>query len=375
MRETTKHREAFDLYWSLGADRSIERLHAALKPRARAPSLRSLYEWSRLFHWQVRVARLEGEARRAADEARIEDLRQMLDRHAREGLLLQQKGAEWITGMDEDHVTAETAIRAITGRGERGNVIAFMPTQNMGVADGVSLFAFGFLLGLELHAWHEQGLRRNGRLIAGSFGTELIRYPHAEVVAHLCGQILPLVADSFRDVMAASPTEMYQRASRILEEGGLQLSELGINLRAASNYDILLTRAKAAEGRPFREQVASLTQVQRESDGVVFEAESVKEILGSVREGTERRLFDAMTQELIHPTGLYGRAPSRRRHRYSLQRAALTERLVPRTSNTLKSERTVRAVRARQPTRRCGRPPERSTSLPSTTCQDMRSRT
>jgi hypothetical protein len=113
MREATKHREAFDLYWSLGADRSIERLHVALKPRARAPSLRSLYEWSRLFHWQARVARLEGEARREADEARIEDLRQMLERHAKEGLLLQQKGAEWITNVDEEHVTADTAIRAI----------------------------------------------------------------------------------------------------------------------------------------------------------------------------------------------------------------------------------------------------------------------
>jgi len=106
MRETTKHGAAFD--------RSIERLHAVMKTRGRAPSLRSLYEWSRLFHWQVRVARLEIEARRAADEARIEDLRQMLERHAREGLLLQQKGAEWITSVDEEHVTADTAIKAIS---------------------------------------------------------------------------------------------------------------------------------------------------------------------------------------------------------------------------------------------------------------------
>ena len=45
--ETTRQREAFDLYWVLGAGRSIERLRDALKQQGKAPGLRTLYEWSR----------------------------------------------------------------------------------------------------------------------------------------------------------------------------------------------------------------------------------------------------------------------------------------------------------------------------------------
>ena len=65
MAETTRHREAFDAYWRLGGERSIERLHAVLGARGKAPTDRTLYEWSRRFRWQDRIARLEREAKRA----------------------------------------------------------------------------------------------------------------------------------------------------------------------------------------------------------------------------------------------------------------------------------------------------------------------
>ena len=114
MRETTRHRKAFDRYWRLGADRSLERLHAELEAEGRAPTLRTLYEWSRQLHWQGRISDLEREARQAEDAARVAAIREMQERQAREGLLLQQRGAEWLAGLGAEDASAEAAIRAIT---------------------------------------------------------------------------------------------------------------------------------------------------------------------------------------------------------------------------------------------------------------------
>lgn len=113
MTESTRHRRAFDRYWQLGAERSLERLHAELERAGRAPSLRTLYEWSRRYGWQARIAELEREARQAGDQARIAAVREMQERQAREGLLLQQKGAEWLSTLGADEVSAEAAIRAV----------------------------------------------------------------------------------------------------------------------------------------------------------------------------------------------------------------------------------------------------------------------
>ena len=113
MPETAKHRRAFDIYWRLGPERSIERLHAELAEAGAAPTLRTLYEWSSRYHWQDRLLELEQEAQRVEDEARIAALRQMQDRQTKEGLLLQQKGAEWLSKMDDKRVTADAATRAV----------------------------------------------------------------------------------------------------------------------------------------------------------------------------------------------------------------------------------------------------------------------
>ena len=114
MRETTRHREAFGRYWRLGADRSLERLHAVLEAEDRAPSLRTLCEWSRQLHWQQRIIGLEREAQRAEDAARVAAIREMQERQAREALLLQQRGTEWLAALGSEAASAEAAIRAIT---------------------------------------------------------------------------------------------------------------------------------------------------------------------------------------------------------------------------------------------------------------------
>ncbi len=77
------------------------------------PSLRTLYDWSSRFGWQRRLADLEREALRAAERARHEALREMYERQAREGLLLQHHGTEWLTGLPPGSATADAGVRAI----------------------------------------------------------------------------------------------------------------------------------------------------------------------------------------------------------------------------------------------------------------------
>lgn len=139
MAETSRHRLAFGLYWEMGPERSIERLHAALAASGKAPTLRTLYEWSRRFHWQNRIARLEREARRAEDEARIEALREMHERQAKEGLLLQRKGTEWLAGMADTHATADAAIRALVEGARLERLARGEPTERQEVRTDVEI--------------------------------------------------------------------------------------------------------------------------------------------------------------------------------------------------------------------------------------------
>jgi hypothetical protein len=112
--ENARRRRAFERYWRLGADRSIEKLHGALAADGRAPCLRTLYEWSRRYGWQAEVAKLEREAERADRAQRVRDLREMKDRQAKLGLLLQQKGAEGLVALSASQLPATVAVRAIT---------------------------------------------------------------------------------------------------------------------------------------------------------------------------------------------------------------------------------------------------------------------
>ncbi len=113
MPENTRQREAFNRYWELGAERSIERLHQSLARAGKAPTPRTLYEWSRRNHWQDRIADLDRKTGEAEDEARIATIREMQERQAREALLLQQKGAEWLAPVSAEEATPDAAIRAI----------------------------------------------------------------------------------------------------------------------------------------------------------------------------------------------------------------------------------------------------------------------
>ncbi|MGD9713363.1 MAG: hypothetical protein AB7V46_15025 [Thermomicrobiales bacterium] len=119
MRETTRHRLAFAAYVDMGPSRTLEALQARIKANpvafglARAPGLRSLYRWSSELHWQDRLDDLEREARRQDAESYIRSLKEMNERQAREGLVLQQKAVQRIQALADDELTGSEAIRAL----------------------------------------------------------------------------------------------------------------------------------------------------------------------------------------------------------------------------------------------------------------------
>ena len=129
MTESTRQRQAFDTYWRLGAERTLRRLREQLAVEGRAPSLRTLAEWSRRGHWQGRIADLERQAWAADDDARIAAIRAMTERQAKEALLLQQKGTEWLSAMSVEEATPDAAIRAVVDGAKLERLVRGEPTE------------------------------------------------------------------------------------------------------------------------------------------------------------------------------------------------------------------------------------------------------
>ena len=119
MSASSRQQRAFAVYLSLGPDRSLAELAAVLRAdpgRAglrRAPSLRTLEDWSARYRWQERIAGIDRQAREEAEREHLEWVKQHRERLRQEGLLLQQRGIEWLKNKQTDEVTAHEAIRAI----------------------------------------------------------------------------------------------------------------------------------------------------------------------------------------------------------------------------------------------------------------------
>jgi uncharacterized protein YoaH (UPF0181 family) len=119
MKEMTRHRLAFDLYVRLGANRSLQTLHEALEDDPslvglkRAPSRSTIESWSSAFHWQDRLLDLERQATERDREQQLRTLQEMAERHAREGLALQQKGVERLQSLPAEQLSPADAVRAL----------------------------------------------------------------------------------------------------------------------------------------------------------------------------------------------------------------------------------------------------------------------
>jgi hypothetical protein len=119
MSAPSREGRAFVVYLGLGPDRSLAELAAVLRSdpgRAglkRAPSLRTLEGWSVRYRWQDRIADIDRRAREDAERQHMEWVQQHRERLRQEGLLLQQRGVEWLKNKEAGHVKAHEAIRAI----------------------------------------------------------------------------------------------------------------------------------------------------------------------------------------------------------------------------------------------------------------------
>lgn len=65
----------------------------------------------------------------------------MIERHAKEALLLQQKGAEWIAAIDVGGATADAAIRAIVEGTRMERLARGEPTERQEVQGGLQINA------------------------------------------------------------------------------------------------------------------------------------------------------------------------------------------------------------------------------------------
>lgn len=119
MSAFSRQRAAFAAYLALGPGRSLKKLHdrIAQDPKThrftKAPSLRTLEQWSIDHGWSREVERLEREAQQEEAVQNLELVRAYRDRLRKEGLLLQQKGIAWLGAQDPKNVRTHEAIRAI----------------------------------------------------------------------------------------------------------------------------------------------------------------------------------------------------------------------------------------------------------------------
>ena len=110
MKESTRQRIAFDLYWQLGPRRSLELLHQELKARAqdlgyqRTPSLASLKRWSTSLHWQDRIADLETETRELEHQRRVEEQLQMNELHIKTARAMLSPAIQRLASLDPNDI-------------------------------------------------------------------------------------------------------------------------------------------------------------------------------------------------------------------------------------------------------------------------------
>ena len=145
VEEKTRHRLAFDLYVRMGPGRSLEALHRDLQKDPsliglkRAPSLSTLEAWSSAFHWQARLLDLERQAAEQDREEQLKALRDMNERHAREGLALQQKGVERLGTLPPERLSASDAVRALVEGVRLERLARGEPTERQEVRSDVEI--------------------------------------------------------------------------------------------------------------------------------------------------------------------------------------------------------------------------------------------
>ncbi len=166
MRETTRHRRAFDVYVQLGPRRSLQQLRSRLLQDplliglSRAPSLSTLEAWSSALHWQARLDDLEREAQARDREAQIKALQDMKRRQLDSAELLQNKGRERPMSLGVDEMLPADAIRAISEGIRLERLARGEPTERI-LEEGLHLHGLANFSNEELRRLAELAERRS----------------------------------------------------------------------------------------------------------------------------------------------------------------------------------------------------------------------
>lgn len=126
---------AFAIYVELGDGRSIPKLHGVLQDRQadlkleRVPSRRTLFRWSSALHWQERIEEIDREAEARVREQLVTDRSEVLKRHGKLGLVLQERGLKVLREREIEHWSVRDALHAV----DRGSA---MEADALGVRAG-----------------------------------------------------------------------------------------------------------------------------------------------------------------------------------------------------------------------------------------------
>ena len=105
--ESSKAYEAFCIYRDLGVDRSIEK---TAKSRLKPGSFSWLRNWSSKYNWVERARAyddyLEREKRKEQEKAILE----MVERHTKEAMALQQKALERLKSLDPNELSTRDVL-------------------------------------------------------------------------------------------------------------------------------------------------------------------------------------------------------------------------------------------------------------------------
>ncbi len=119
--------DAFDYYFSLGADRSYEAVAARYQVSKRTVTRRAKAET-----WRRRIEKLELEVRERADQKLVETMGQMTDRHLKAVKVVQAKSLEALRTMSLTN--AMDAIRALDLAIKQERTIRGEPSERRAVS-------------------------------------------------------------------------------------------------------------------------------------------------------------------------------------------------------------------------------------------------
>lgn len=105
--ESSKAYEAFCIYRDLGVDRSIEK---TAKSRLKPGSYSWLRNWSSKYNWVERARAYDDYLEREKRKEREKAILEMMDRHIKETMALQQKALERLKTLNPDELTPRDVL-------------------------------------------------------------------------------------------------------------------------------------------------------------------------------------------------------------------------------------------------------------------------